>query len=121
MYTSFITRKLFCQLVIQFESFLITDPHEIWLIEAVGSVWAAKKMGNIASISNVSALDMSYDLCSDNFHSVMGHSLRFSASVSDWEYTFFTHGFVDIFPLLNLKQSNVPQEHTNCFRKISVP
>ena len=47
-------------------SFLLVDPHEIWLMETAGRQWAARQVHDWAAISNCYSIGTAYDLCSKN-------------------------------------------------------
>jgi len=45
-------------------SFLLVDPHEVWLMETAGRQWAARQVKDWAAISNCYTISTDYDLCS---------------------------------------------------------
>ncbi|KAH3756937.1 peptidase U34 [Pelomyxa schiedti] len=65
-------------------SFLLADPHEIWLLEAVDVSWVAKKMGGLATISNASLL------ATAELHHAKATSLFSTATLRGIAYTHFT-------------------------------
>ncbi len=46
--------------------FLIADPEEAWVFETAGKHWAAEKVRNFRSISNIISIGSTYDLASDD-------------------------------------------------------
>ena len=46
-------------------SFLISDPNEVWLFETVDRYWIAKRIDTQVTISNVYTIEEDYDLVSD--------------------------------------------------------
>ena len=45
-------------------SFMLVDPHEVWLLETAGRQWVAKQVHDRAAISNCYSIGSEYDLCS---------------------------------------------------------
>lgn len=45
-------------------TFMITDPNDIWLLETVGRHWIAKKVNGVHFISNLYSIEEEYDECS---------------------------------------------------------
>lgn len=45
-------------------TFIITDPHEAYVMETAGREWAAKKITDYAAVSNCYQIGSDYDLCS---------------------------------------------------------
>ena len=80
--------------------FLIADPHEAWVFETAGKQWAAEKVKNIRSISNVISIGADWDLASEdlvNYAVDRGwckgkEDFHFSRCYSDLIYTKFAGG-----------------------------
>ncbi len=80
--------------------FLIADPHEAWVFETAGKQWAAQKVEDIRSISNVISIGSQWDLASDdlvNYAVDRGwckgqEDFHFSRCYSDVIYTKFAGG-----------------------------
>jgi len=80
--------------------FLIADPHEAWVFETAGEHWAAQKVEDVRSISNVISIGSQWDLASDdliNYAVDRGwckgpDNFSFSRCYSDFIFTKFSGG-----------------------------
>jgi dipeptidase len=83
-------------------SYLIADPHEAWVLETVDSLWAAKQVSPIYSISNGLTITSEWDLSSSNlveyaerkgWHRKNGGEFNLAKSYSDYLFTTFSGSF----------------------------
>jgi secernin len=79
-------------------SFIIADPHQGWVLETAGHLWAALKIRDFYAISNALTIGEQYDEC----HPLLirtarekgwlkkGRTFHFARCYSDWFYTTFS-------------------------------
>ncbi|MBW6465561.1 MAG: C69 family dipeptidase [Brevefilum sp.] len=80
--------------------FLIADPHSAWIFETAGSHWAAEKVRDVRTISNLISIGATWDRASSGLvsHAVNkgwcknAESFNFSECYSDLVYTNFAAG-----------------------------
>ena len=76
----------------------IADPHEGWVLETAGNLWAALKIRNFYSISNALTVGEHFDECHPQLIDTArnkgwlkkGRSFHFAHCFSDWFYTTFS-------------------------------
>ncbi len=98
-------------------SFLIADPKSAWILETAGQFWAAQRVQDVASISNVITIGSSWDRVSEG---LVAHAVEkgwcknetdfdFSRCYSDLIYTTFAAGKHRLCRTRTLLQENVGQ------------
>lgn len=78
-------------------SFIIADPQEAWVLETAGKQWAAVKVKDVYSISNIVTIDREWDLASSglvDFAIDQGwcknrQDFSFSGCYTAWSYSHF--------------------------------
>lgn len=67
-------------------SYIVTDPQEAWVLETAAHLWAARRVKDIASISNGFTICEEFDL----HHPDLIPTFHFARTYSDWFYTTFS-------------------------------
>lgn len=91
---------MFSQKMFYHNGFLIADPQEAWIFETAGQHWAAEKVRDIRTISNLISIGSTWDRASDDLvsHAIAkgwcktADDFNFSACYSDLVYTRFAAG-----------------------------
>jgi len=79
-------------------SYIIADPDECWVLETAGPLWAALKIKDYYSISNMLTIAEAYDECHPELVKTArkkgwlkrGQTFHFARCFSDWFYTTFS-------------------------------
>ena len=79
-------------------SFILADPHEAWVLETAGHLWAALKVKEFYSISNGLTIGEEFDRCHPDLletakkkgYLKRGENFHFSRCFSDWFFTTFS-------------------------------
>lgn len=79
-------------------SFICADPQEAWVLETAGPLWARRKVGGFASISNGLTIGEDFDACHPEAVRTAqrkgwlkkGEAFHFARCFSDWFYTTFS-------------------------------
>jgi len=95
--------------------FLMADPHEAWILETSGKEWAAEKVKDVRSISNVISIGSQWDRASDSLvsHAVdkgwckNSEEFNFSRCYSDLIYSTFCAGRHRLNRIDNLLNENL--------------
>lgn len=86
--------------LLYYNSFVICDPEEAFVVETAGRNWVWKKIRGVYSISNAYTIQRDWDACSSNLvkYSIERRWCRkeedfnFAKCYSDRFYTYFSHG-----------------------------
>ena len=78
--------------------FIIADPHDAWVVETAGSLWAALKIKDRYAISNALTIGEAFDRSHPELVSTArkrgwlksGETFHFARCYSDWMYTTFS-------------------------------
>ena len=97
--------------------FLIADRHDAWVLETAGKYWAAEKVQDVRSISNLISIRSHWDLASDNLVSFAvsqgwcknKDDFDFSRCYSDLIFTTFAAGRHRHSCTMNLLNENIGQ------------
>ena len=107
-------------------SFIIADDHQAWVLETAGKFWAAEKVKDIRSISNVITIGNTWDLASEGLveyaiakgWSKSKDDFNFGRCYSDFLYTNFGAGrerFSCTTNALNTKRENQSTNYDDHF------
>ena len=94
-------------------SYIIADPRDAWILETAGKLWVAKKVRDVASISNALTIDKDWDRAHPdliNYAIEKGwckdeEDFSFSKCYTSWFLTYFSKGrYRQRFTLAKLEQ-----------------
>lgn len=109
-------------------SFILADPSEAWVLETAGHQWAASKVKEIRTISNIITIENEWDLASDDLVSYAVErgwckgrdDFNFTRNYSDFLYTTYGFGYERHCRTTNLLQAKkgklTPQDVTAVLR-----